>query len=198
MLVAVGSMLGLALADWTMHLLTALIPADKMDGMPFLQDLGLNVRVLTFAGLIALLAAVLFSLTPALQFSLSRMREGLAEGSRGSAGKTWRSIGSKLVVVELATAVVLLVSAGLLGKSLHRLLHVDIGLQPDHLATLQVTMPNSYVESEQVAILERRLMSRIENLPGVKSVGISTSLPLRSWDMATNIVVQGPDLERRA
>ena len=84
------------------------------------------------------LAAVLFSLTPALRLSLVGDAGGLAEGSRGSAGNTWRRLGSKLVVLELATAVVLLVGAGLLGKSLYRLLHVDIGFQPDHLATLQV------------------------------------------------------------
>ena len=126
-LVAVGSALGLAFASWTIHLLAAMIPVDKMGEMPFLHDLSLNIRVLSFAGLIGLLAAVLFSLTPALRFSLSETREGLAEGSRGSAGMLWRHLGSKLVVVELATAVVLLVGAGLLGQSLYRLLHVSIG-----------------------------------------------------------------------
>jgi predicted permease len=174
-----------------MHLLTALIPADKMDGMPFLLDIGLNVRVLAFAGIVALLAAALFSLAPSLHFFLSKTREGLAEASRGSAGNTWSRVGSKLVVVELATAVVLLVGAGLLGKSLYRLLHVSIGLQPDHLATLVVTMPDSYNNNEQVFALERQIVGRIESLPGVKSAAISTSLPLHSWDMAANIVVPG-------
>jgi macrolide transport system ATP-binding/permease protein len=190
-LVAAGSMLGLAFAYWTMHLLVAMIPAEKMDGMPFLHDLGLNIRVLGFAGVIGLLAAVLFSLTPMLRFSRSETREGLAEGSRGSAGTLWRHLGSKLVVVELATAVVLLVGAGLLGKSLYRLLHESIGLQPEHLATLIVTMPNSYEKNEQVLTLERQMIRRIESLPGVKSAGISTELPLRSWGMAANIVVAG-------
>jgi macrolide transport system ATP-binding/permease protein len=190
-LVAAGSMLGVALAHWTMHLLTALIPADKMDGMPFLHDLGLNVHVLGFAGLITLLAAVLFSVTPAVHFSLSETREALAEGSRGSAGNAWRRLGSKLVVLELATAVVLLAGAGLLGKSLYRLLHVDIGLQPDHLATLQVTLPNTNLTTERLIPLERQMLNRIGSLPGVKSVGISTSLPLSSWSLSTNIRVSG-------
>ena len=77
-------------------------------GMPFLHDLGLNLRVLAFAGAISLLAAVLFSITPTLRLSSPEMRAGLAEGSRGSAGNTWRRLGSKLVVLELATAMVLL------------------------------------------------------------------------------------------
>jgi predicted permease len=190
-LVTAGSMFGLAFAYWTMHLLTSLIPADKMGGMPFLHDLGLNVRVSAFAGVIALLAVALFSLTPTLQFSLSKTREVLAEGGRGSAGMLWRRLGSKLVVLELATAVVLLVGAGLLGKSLYLLLRVDIGLQPDHLATLQITLPNSYDQNQQVIALERQIVNRIGSLPGVKSVGISTSLPLSSWSLTTNIRVSG-------
>jgi predicted permease len=115
----------------------------------------------------------------------------LAEGSRGSAGLTWRRLGSKLVVLELTTAVILLAGAGLLAKSLYRLLHVETGLRPDHLATLIVTLPDSYETGAQVAALERRLIARIENLPGVQSAGLSTSLPLSGWGMDANIIVPG-------
>ena len=179
-LVITGSILGLASASWAMQALTSLIPSDLIGRMPFLHDLGLNVRVLGFAGAISLLTAVLFSITPTLHLSLSAMREGMAEGSRGSAGNTWRRLGSKLVVVELATAMVLLVGAGLLGKSLYRLLRVDIGLQPDHLVILKVAAPDSdYAKDEQAIALERQIMSRIESLPGVTSVGVShMGLPL--------------------
>jgi len=179
-LVITGSILGLASASWAMQALTSLIPSDLIGQMPFLHDLGLNVRVLGFAGAISLLTAVLFSITPTLHLSLSAMREGMAEGSRGSAGNTWRRLGSKLVVVELATAMVLLVGAGLLGKSLYRLLRVDIGLQPDHLVILKVAAPDSdYAKDEQAIALERQIMSRIESLPGVTSVGVShMGLPL--------------------
>lgn len=179
-LVAAGGTLGLVSAYWLMRLLTRLIPTDMMAGMSYLHGLGLNVRVLVFAGVISLLAAALFSLTPTLRLSLSQMREGLAESGRGSAGTSWRRLGSKLVVVELATAVVLLVGAGLLGKSLYRLLHVDIGFQPEHLATLQVAAPQSgYANDEQAIALERQIVSRIASLPGVTSVGISANgLPI--------------------
>jgi macrolide transport system ATP-binding/permease protein len=98
MLVITGSLLGIATASWAMRILRSLIPADLIGRMPFLQDLGLNVRVLIFAGAISLLTAVLFSITPTLHLSLSAMLDGLAEGSRGSAGNTWRRLGSKLVV----------------------------------------------------------------------------------------------------
>ncbi|MCU1259598.1 MAG: Macrolide-specific ABC-type efflux carrier [Bryobacterales bacterium] len=178
-LVAAGSALGLTLASWTMQLLAMLIPEDILARMSFLHGLGLNVRVLSFAGAVSLLAAVLFSFTPTLRLSLPEMREGLAEGSRGSAGNTWRRLGSELVVLELATAMVLLVGAGLLGKSLYRVLHVQIGFQPDHLVTMQIAAPRStYAKDEQAIALERQVVSRIASLPGVKSVGITSDLPV--------------------
>jgi macrolide transport system ATP-binding/permease protein len=191
-LVVAGSALGLLSASWVMQLLTRLIPANMRASMSFLDDLGLNVRVVAFAGAIALVAAVLFSLTPALHMSLSETREGLAEGSRGSAGNTWRRLGSKLVVLELATAMVLLVGAGLLGRSLYRLLHVDIGLRPDRLITMFVAAPDSsYGKDVQAIALERQVVSRIESLPGVKSVGISSDLPVNGWGDTTWLRVLG-------
>jgi len=185
-LVVSGSALGLASAYWAMQLLTRLIPEDMLASMPYLHGLSLNPRVLAFAGGIALLAAILFSVTPTLHFSLPEMREGLAEGSRGSSGSAWRRFGSKLVVLELATAMVLLVGAGLLGKSLYRLLHVDIGFQSDHLATLYVAAPqSSFTKDEQILALERQVVERISSLPGVKSVGISSDLPVHGWGDTT-------------
>ena len=180
-LVSAGGAVGLAAAWWAMQLLTKLIPVDMMARMTFLHGLGFNTRVLAFAGAISLLAAVLFSVTPTLRLSLPEMRAGLAEGSRGSAGNTWRRLGSKLVVLELATAMVLLVGAGLLGKSLFRLLRVDVGFQPDHLVSLQVAVPpKTYSSDQQLIALEREMLSQIANLPGVKSAGLSSSLPVTS------------------
>jgi predicted permease len=175
-----GSALGLVAAQWAMQLLTDLIPQNLLRGMPFLQGLGLNPRVLGFAGVIALLAAGLFSLTPALRLSSSVIREGLAEGSRGSAGTLWRRLGSRLVVVELAMAMVLLVCAGLLGKSLYHLLQADLGLRPEHLLTLQIAAPAStYGKDAQAIALTKDIERRALALPGVQSVGIvANGLPL--------------------
>jgi macrolide transport system ATP-binding/permease protein len=177
-LVVAGSVLGLVGASWAMQLLPRLIPADMMASMPYLRGLGLNFRVVAYAGVVSLLAAALFSITPTLRLSSWEVREGMAEGSRGS-GKTWQRVGSKLVVLELATAMVLLAGAGLLGKSLYRLLRVDPGFQPDHLATLMVTAPQSgYAREEQAVALGRKVVSRIASLPGVKSVAITSVLPV--------------------
>lgn len=178
-LIAAGSVLGLIFAGWVMRLLVRLIPADIMVATPYLQGLSLNAHALELAGSVAMLAAVLFSITPTLRLQLSEMREALAEGSRGSAGNTWRRLGSNLVVLELAIAVVLLVGAGLLGKSFYRLLHVELGFQPDHLATVQVAAPDSrYGKDEQATALGRRIVSRMATLPGVRSVAIASLLPV--------------------
>jgi predicted permease len=178
-LVAAGSAAGLVSGYWAIQLLTKLIPADMLAGMPYLEGMGLNGRVLAFAGGIAALAAALFSIVPSLRVSLPEVREGLAEGSRGSAGNTWRRLGAKLVVVELATAMVLLVGAGLLGKSFYRMLQMDLGFESGHLATLQVAAPVlRYGQNEQAIALLRQVTSRVANLPGVKSVGACSQLPV--------------------
>jgi macrolide transport system ATP-binding/permease protein len=178
-LVAASAVLGLVSARWLMRLLIGLVGADQMAAMPFLYGIGLNPRVLAFAAAVSLAAAALFSIAPALRSFLPDLRQGLAEGGRGSAGTVWRRFGANLVVVELATAVVLLVGAGLLGKSFYRLLHVDMGMQPDHLATLRVAVPEPVRDDDAKTVaLAREITRRIASLPGVESVAISSMLPV--------------------
>ena len=178
-LVAASTALALISAYWTIDLLVTLIPANIAARMPYLSELSLNERVLGFAIVLAVGAAVLFALTPVLRLSFADTRQGLAEGSRGAGGLAWHRLGSKLVIVEIATAIVLLAGAGLLGQSLYRLLHVDIGLQSDHLATVSVTAPNSkYASNERTVALADEISARVSALPGVQSVGISSRRPL--------------------
>jgi macrolide transport system ATP-binding/permease protein len=174
-----GSALGMFAAQWAVKLLIKLIPTDMLAGMPYLNGLGLNPRVLVFAGAIALVAATLFAITPAMRTSSLELRDDLAEGGRSAAGTVWRRFGANLVTVELATAVVLLVGAGLLGKSFYRLLHVDLGFDPDHLATLLVAAPEvGYEKDEQQIALGKQMIDRLSELPGVKSVALTSTLPV--------------------
>ncbi len=178
-LIIVGSALGVVAAGAAMQILTRLISKQMMDGMPYLRGLGLNSHVLIFAAAISVLAAALLSLPPIVRLPLTRLREGLSEGGRGYAGTLWRRFGANLVVAELAIAVVLLVGAGLLGQSLYRLLHVEIGFQPDHLAAVEITLSDAtYAKDPQVEAVERQMVSRVESLPGVESAGVSSVLPV--------------------
>jgi predicted permease len=179
LLVATGSGLGLMSASFTMQLLVRLIPDGMMSAMPYLQNLGLNGRVILFSGLLTVAAVILFSAIPILRLRQAGLEAGLSAGGRGFAGTLWRRIGSNLVVIELATAMVLLVGAGLLGKSFYRLLHTEIGLQPDHLALLRIDTPRTgYAKDEQIVALTRAIESRIESLPGVQSVALVHALPV--------------------
>ncbi len=174
-LVTAGSVLGLASANWAIQILERLISEDIM-ATPFLHGLGLNARVTAYAGVTALMAATLFALAPSLRIGSRDLREGLAEGSRCTAGIVWRRLGSKLVVLELATAMVLLTGAALLGKSLYQLLHVNIGVQSGNLLTMEMVAPKSgYGKDEQAIALTREIAIRIERLPGVRSVGFTTN-----------------------
>jgi hypothetical protein len=107
-------------------------------------------------------------------------------------------MGSNLVVIELATAMVLLVAAGLLGKSFYRLLHTELGMEPDHLAMLRVVTPRATdtktdTKDEQLVLLAKTVVDRIGRLPGVQSVGLSQGLPVgESGNSSTFEVVGRP------
>ena len=147
--------------------------------MPYFRDAGLHPRVLLFAAAISLLAVLVFSLTPILRLSLSNLREDLAEGGRGAAGTLWKRFGSNLVAAELAIAMVLLAGAGLLGKSLYRILHVDLNFNPANLATLEIDSHGAgYEQNDRLKTLSQRLLEHISAMPGVVSVAHTSDLPI--------------------
>ncbi len=181
MLVAgVASIGGVLAACGVMQLLKGLIPKSVVVHLPFLENVRLNAHTWAAAGVIAVGAALLMGATPALRTSFLKLRDGLSEGGRTAAGRFWQRMGANFVVVELVIAVVLLVGAGLLGKSLYRLLHVETGFDVTHLATVQVMAPDSiYKKPEQLTGLYREIERQVSQLPGVEGVGITTDLPLQ-------------------
>jgi macrolide transport system ATP-binding/permease protein len=181
LLAATGCVLGLLLTFRSISILTGLVPPALLEKMPYLQGLRFNVHLLLFALIVSICGGMLFSAGPALQLFLSDMREGLMEGGRTAAGRTWRRAGASLVVVELAITVVLLVSAGLLAKSLYRLLHEDIGMSADHLAVLHVVSQDDWSDAHSMA-MERQIRAGMAALPGVISVGDSDGPALDSGE----------------
>ena len=179
LLAVFGSLAGAAVAIGTMKFLRHLVPVDMASSMPFLGGVGWNAHTGAFAAAITLMTALLLAATATLRLSLQKLRDGLADGDRGAAGLLWRRLGANLVVVELAIAVVLLAGAGLLGQSLYRLLHVPLGFDPDHLATVRLMAPGSvYKTDEQTIGLYREIVRRVSSLPGVKSAGMTSLLPV--------------------
>jgi macrolide transport system ATP-binding/permease protein len=179
LLAGFGSVAGVIVASGLMHLLAGLVPKDMASSMPFLHGVGLNAHTAAFAGAIALVAALLMAVTPALRLSFQDVRDGLAEAGRGGSSRLWRRLGANLVIVELAIAVVLLAGAGLLGKSLYRLLHVPLGFDPDHLATVEVMAPGTvYQSDEQIVGLYREIARHVSSVPGVELAGMTSMLPV--------------------
>src|ERR1051326_5288754 len=179
LLVAAAVTLGVPAASVAIPRLFSLIPERRLRGMPYFREAGLHPHVLLFAAAVSLLAVVVLSVTPVLRLSLSSLREDLAQGGRGAAGTLWKRFGSNLVAAELAIAVVLLVSAGLLGKSLYRMFHVDLNFNPATLATLEVNVRGAgYEKTDQLRTLSQRLVEHISAMPGVVAVSHTSDLPI--------------------
>jgi predicted permease len=178
-LVMGGALAGVALADGAVQVLSRLLSKQMLSRMPFLEGVRLNAQVVGFAVIVTLLAAALFAVTLIVHLLSCDVREGLTDGGRTAAGTLWRRLGGRLVVIELATAMVLLTGAGLLGQSLYRLLHVDVGFPADHLAWINVRMPElAFHTDAQQAEFARRVLDRVKHLPGVRAVGLTSQLPV--------------------
>jgi predicted permease len=195
LLAALGGVIGVLGAQQLTRALATLIPKDMMASMPYLHGLKLDGRVLGFAFGLAALAAILLALTPILRFQSADIGKGLSERGRGASGVTWRRFGTKLVGVELAMAMVLLAEAGLLMKSLYNLLHTDVGIQPDHVATVHVqAQSEKYGKPEQQVALVRSILEKVAALPGVKSAGVAQKMPIEDADFTGIFTIPGhPD-----
>ena len=149
------------------------------DGLPFLEAVGLNAHTGEFACGDCAAGRGGAGGDAGAAAAFQKIREGLTDGDRGAAGRLWQRFGANLVVVELAVAVVLLAGAGLLGKSFYKLLHVELGFEPDHLATVSVMAPdNAYAKDAQKLVLYREVERRVAALPGVESVGMTSMSPV--------------------
>jgi predicted permease len=197
---ALSSALGLLLASWTMQALTSLLSADMIARMPYFRGIGMNVHVAIFAGVLSLIVAAVLGLIPFARTSTPEALSGLKEEGRGSSGTMWRRAGAPLIIAELAIATILLVSAGLLGKSLYRLLHVETGFNVHQLAVLAVSPVSvqSSNETDRPGQLASDLAERVAAVPGVVSVAYADLAPL-SFGLApsSTIVVAGrPEREQ--
>jgi putative ABC transport system permease protein len=167
-----GGALGLLLALWWTDALKSLVPGD----IPRLREAGIDLRVLGFTILVSALTGVVFGLIPALQASKPDLTEALKEGDRGSTGGRHR-VRSVLVVSEIAIALMLLIGAGLMVKSLWRLQSVRTGFESRNLLTMQLSYRAGAGEAEKARNFFAELEEKIKATPGVESVSFSNGLP---------------------
>jgi putative ABC transport system permease protein len=190
LLAALGAALGILLALWG----TSFIATQLPDGVPRLQEAGVDARVLAFTLAVSLLTVLLFGLAPALQASRPNLTEGLKEGGRGASGHRQRLRGA-LVVGEVALTLTLLAGAGLLIQSFRRVLQVDPGFRAQNLLTMQISVNNP--DGRQVANFFAQLQQNVGGLPGVKSVAVSNGIPFGSTNFPTFLIEGRPEAENK-
>jgi putative ABC transport system permease protein len=183
-----GGGLGVGLAFLSFRSLVRIMPA----GVPRLSTVGLDAPMLGFAFLVSLGSGILFGLAPALQAAKVSLTESLNKCGRGSgsADKGHSRLRATLAVSEVALAVVLLLSAGLLLKSFVRLTQVDPGFDPHHVLTFQLDA-SAGIPPAQFPAFFREAVARIGALPGVGSASAAAALPLTGDQMSSSIEIEG-------
>ena len=182
----IGGVAGIAAAFGTLGFILRFIPSN----IPRLSEVNIDWEVLAFALLISLLTGLLFGLAPAIQSTKSTVSSNIREGTRGSgySAKTGR-LRDVLIVSELALAMVLMVGAGLLLRTLRSLLEENPGFNPTHVVVARVWLPmpndpkvDPYLGIVRQAAFNRELLRRMKTIPGVDLAGITTALPTTVLD----------------
>jgi len=189
LLSVIGGGLGIALAWWTIGALGKI-------AFPFLprsQEIRIDSRVLLFTLAVSIVTSVFFGLIPSLQAGKTDVQETLKEGGNTmSAGVVGGWLRPMLVIVEVAAAVVLLIGAGLMIRTILRIREVEPGLKPQNLLTAKVTLPREKYRDVDAAInFYRQVLDRVSTLPGVESAGLTSHLPIEERGYNDNISVEG-------
>jgi len=172
-----GGLLGLGFAYAGIRGLVALAPS----GLPRLQEIGIDPLVLLFTLAISLFAGLLFGLLPVARFATPRLASTLNQGGRsGTASRQRHRARNSLVVAEIALAVVLLVASGLMIRTFQAMRHVDPGFRdPAQVVSLRISIPDTLIKDPmQAARTHEQIVHRLEQIPGVQSVGLTSSVPM--------------------
>ncbi len=172
---AIGGAVGVLLAAWGVALLRSIVPRS----LPRIGEVGLDARVLAFAAIISVATGVLFGVAPALHITRPTLSEALKQSGRMTADSGGKRLRGGLVVMEIAMALVLLIGAGLMVRTLQSLLRVSPGFQSEGLLTARVALPEArYKDGVPLADFFRTLTERIQRLPGVRQAGAASLAPL--------------------
>ena len=188
-LTSLGGIAGLALAVALIRGLVGLIP----DGMLAGANVELNGPALLFTAGVVVLSSFLFGLMPALHSTKADVQSELKDGGRttstGATHNRWRGI---LAVAEISLALVLLIGAGLMMKSLFRLLSVDAGIRTERVLTMAIDLRTSqYAKDPAILNFWEQILRRARELPGVQAAAVGTGVPLTNDHWRTDITIEG-------
>ena len=184
-----GGLLGIVLAAVALSVGKNLLP----ESLPRISEISLNWVVVSFALLLAVVTGFVCGLVPAFAALRTNVNETLKEGGRGgSAGGGHARLRSALVVAEIAIALILLTASGLLLRSFEKMRSVDLGFQPDHIATAAYSLPlKQYATQSSVDTFNKELLLRLRQAPGVQAVGFTTFLPASGNNNNQAFVAEG-------
>ena len=186
-----GGIVALLLVYWTIGALVALAPPD----MPRMAAARPDGIVLVFTFALAVITGLAIGVVPALAASRPAIQSALKESGRGTtSGRGQRRVRGALVIAEVALAVVLTLGTGLLVRSFVSVLSVDPGFAPERLLTMQIALPDTYHTPEARVALYARLFEQLDAIPGVRTVGGTTRLPLGSTNVTTKLGIEGRDV----
>jgi putative ABC transport system permease protein len=188
-LAGVASVVGVGVAWWGTRVLVALAPAS----IPGLSDVRMDVRVLVFAVIASMVTGMLFGLAPAIIVSRTRPAFLLRAGA-GQSGRHRGALQRGMIAAELALSVILLIGAGLLGRSLRNLTSVNPGFRADHLLVARIALPPvPNDDGTRLRAIQQEFQERLANLPGVRGVSAAASLAFGG-----GVTTVGFDIEGRA
>ena len=184
-----GGLLGLVMAAIALRVGKSLLP----ESLPRINEIGLNWSVVGFALLLGLVTGFVCGLAPAFAALRTNVNANLKEGGRsGSEGSGHARLRSTLVVAEIAIALVLLTTSCLLLRSFEKMRSVDLGYRPDHVTTASYSLPQKQYEKQtQVDEFNRDLLARLNPLPGVTAVGLTSLVPAGNNNNNQTFVVEG-------
>jgi putative ABC transport system permease protein len=188
LLAGLGGVFGLLLAQWGTAALVKTVPQN----IPRISNIQLDASVLTFTLLVSLATGVVFGLVPAWQASHVDLNSSLKSGARtGSAGENKGRVRNALVIAEVALALVLLISAGLLIQSFARLGRVQPGVRTERLLTARIAPSGvAYPKNENVIAFYDQWLPRIRAIPGIQSASTIVPLPLSGSNLVTSFDIE--------
>jgi putative ABC transport system permease protein len=184
-----GGVLGLALAIGGSRGMAQLISADMLSG----ATVNLNGGVLLFAACVVVMAAFIFGLAPALHSTKPDVPSELKEGGRAaSAGAAQNRVRGALAIAEISLALILLVGAGLMMKSLYRLRQVDPGFRPERVLTMAMDLrTQQYSKDPAILNFWQQVLDKVRALPGVEDAAVGTVIPLTDSHNRDDITIEG-------
>jgi putative ABC transport system permease protein len=195
-LAGIGGALGIFLAWVFLKAIVALMPPFTL---PSEADVTLNVPVLLFTVAATMLSGILFGCAPAFQAARLNLNDTLKEGGRSGSGAGKHKLRYALVLAEFALALTLLAGAGMTIHSVWHLTHVDMGFRTDHILTFNLPVPIDRLKgAEEINAFYRQLIERVQSVPGIVSVSVSTGMPVQGTNFGMPFDIAGKAVADRS